>query len=57
MLVLADAQLWDVCEDQDAVDIIRNVTDAQEASRRLLEHAINSYSTDNLSVMVIRFHQ
>lgn len=33
-------QLWDVCEDQDAVDLIRDVKDPQEASRVLLDHAL-----------------
>lgn len=48
-------QLWDVCEDQDAVNLIRKTTNAQQASQVLLDHAIQNYSTDNLSVMVIRF--
>ncbi|ORX35082.1 phosphatase 2C-domain-containing protein, partial [Kockovaella imperatae] len=55
-LIVACDGLWDVCEDQDAVDIIRSVQDPQEASRRLLDHAITNLSTDNLSVMVIRFY-
>jgi protein phosphatase PTC1 len=52
----ADKQLWDVCEDQQAVDLIRNLQDPQEASKKLLDHAMGNYSTDNLSVMVIRFY-
>jgi len=52
----ADKQLWDVCEDQQAVDLIRSLQDAQEASKKLLDHAMGNYSTDNLSVMVIRFY-
>lgn len=49
-------QLWDVTEDQDAVDLIRSTEDPQDASKRLLDHAMGNYSTDNLSVMVIRFY-
>jgi protein phosphatase PTC1 len=49
-------QLWDVAEDQIAVDLIRNTQDPQEASKKLLDHAITNYSTDNLSVMVVRFY-
>lgn len=52
---LQRSQLWDVTDDQTAVDLIRKVEDAQEASRVLLDYAITNYSTDNLSVMVIRF--
>lgn len=44
-----------MCEDQDAVDLVRKTQDPQEASKRLLDHAMGNYSTDNLSVMVIRF--
>jgi protein phosphatase PTC1 len=54
-LIVACDGLWDVCEDQDAVDLVRGVEDPQEASKKLLEHALGNYSTDNLSVMVIRF--
>ncbi|GMK53539.1 hypothetical protein CspeluHIS016_0101250 [Cutaneotrichosporon spelunceum] len=54
-LIVACDGLWDVCEDQDAVDLVRDVEDPQEASKKLLEHALGNYSTDNLSVMVIRF--
>lgn len=49
-------QLWDVCSDQEAVELIRNVPDAQEASRILVDHALARFSTDNLSCMVIRFN-
>lgn len=49
-------QLWDVCSDQEAVELIRNVPDAQEASRVLVDHALARFSTDNLSCMVIRFN-
>jgi protein phosphatase PTC1 len=48
-------QLWDVTEDQDAVDLIRSTADPQKASKLLLDFAMQNYSTDNLSVMVVRF--
>ncbi|BEI90937.1 uncharacterized protein CcaverHIS019_0310070 [Cutaneotrichosporon cavernicola] len=51
-LIVACDGLWDVCEDQDAVDLVRGVEDPQEASKKLLEHALGNYSTDNLSVML-----
>nr|XP_019048209.1 protein phosphatase [Kwoniella bestiolae CBS 10118]OCF27139.1 protein phosphatase [Kwoniella bestiolae CBS 10118] len=54
-LIVACDGLWDVCEDQEAVDLIRTITDPQDASKYLLDHAMSNYSTDNLSVMVIRF--
>lgn len=48
-------QLWDVCSDQEAVDLIRNTQDPQLASKNLVDHALSRYSTDNLSCMVVRF--
>ena len=37
------------------MELIRNVTDAQEASKILVDHALSRFSTDNLSCMVVRF--
>ncbi|KAE8154948.1 phosphatase 2C-like domain-containing protein [Aspergillus avenaceus] len=54
-IILACDGLWDVCSDQEAVDLVRNVSDAQEASKVLVDHALARFSTDNLSCMVIRF--
>ena len=53
--MLTVAQVWDVCSDQEAVDLIRNVADPQEASKLLVEHSLARFSTDNLSVMIVRF--
>jgi protein phosphatase PTC1 len=47
--------LWDVCSDQEAVDLIRHIHDPQEASKKLVEYALARFSTDNLSCMVVRF--
>lgn len=47
-------QLWDVCSDQEAVDLVADCADdAQAASQKLLDHALNRFSTDNLSVLVV----
>jgi len=53
-IILACDGLWDVCTDQEAVDLIRNIQDAQRASKIMVEHALARFSTDNLSCMVIR---
>lgn len=55
-LIVACDGLWDVCDDQQAVDLVRSIMDPQEASKKLLDHAMTNYSTDNLSVMVVRFY-
>jgi len=59
-LIVACDGLWDVCDDQKAVDLIRAVAgpngrDPQEASKILLDHALTNFSTDNLSVLVVSF--
>lgn len=48
-------QLWDVCSDQEAVDLIRNDPSPQSASKTLVDHALARFSTDNLSCMIVRF--
>ncbi|UZJ51587.1 hypothetical protein CBS101457_000907 [Exobasidium rhododendri] len=54
-LIVACDGLWDVADDQDAVDLIAREVDPQEAAAKLLQHALSNFSTDNTSVMVIRF--
>lgn len=53
--MLTSAQLWDVCSDQEAVDLVRNIYDPTAASKLLVEHALARFSTDNLSCMIVRF--
>ena len=55
LVLTLSIQLWDVCSDQEATDLIRDTQDVQAASKMLVEHALNRFSTDNLSVMVVRF--
>ncbi|KAJ7287528.1 phosphatase 2C-like domain-containing protein [Mycena rebaudengoi] len=54
-LVLACDGLWDVASDQSAIDLIRDIADAQVASEKLLKHALNNHTSDNVTVLVIRF--
>jgi len=53
-LILACDGLWDVCSDQEAVDLVRHINDPQQASKVLVDHALARFSTDNLSVMIVR---
>ncbi|KAJ3777808.1 protein serine/threonine phosphatase 2C [Lentinula raphanica] len=56
--VIACDGLWDVMSDQEAVDLVRNIDDAEEASRTLVNYALKNdsmISRDNVTVMVIRF--
>ncbi|KAK7205281.1 phosphatase 2C-like domain-containing protein [Myxozyma melibiosi] len=54
-MILACDGLWDVCSDQEAVDVVRPIADPQEASRALVSFALEHFSMDNLTVIVVRF--
>ncbi|TAQ89622.1 hypothetical protein B7494_g2057 [Chlorociboria aeruginascens] len=56
-IILACDGLWDVCSDQEAVDLVRNNQDPTSASKTLVDHALARFSTDNLSCMIIRFNK
>ncbi|KXZ52830.1 hypothetical protein GPECTOR_8g213 [Gonium pectorale] len=54
-LILASDGLWDVMTNQEAVTLIRDVTDAEKAAKRITEEALNRGSNDNISCVVVRF--
>ncbi|KAI1794202.1 protein serine/threonine phosphatase 2C [Ganoderma leucocontextum] len=54
-LILACDGLWDVVNDQGAIDLVRAIADPRKAAEELLEYAYRNYSTDNVTVLVIRF--
>ncbi|ORY68494.1 protein phosphatase 2C [Pseudomassariella vexata] len=54
-MIIACDGLWDVCSDQEAVDLVREVQDPASAAKQLVDHALARFSTDNLSCMIIRF--
>lgn len=54
-LVLACDGLWDVASDQTVVDLIQETNDAEQAAEILLEYALSNHSTDNVTVVVVRF--
>ncbi|TQS36979.1 hypothetical protein Golomagni_02561 [Golovinomyces magnicellulatus] len=54
-LVLACDGIWDVCTDQEAVNLVREINEPTSAAKRLVDYALAHFSTDNLSCMVVRF--
>ncbi|KAJ1818934.1 phosphatase 2C, partial [Coemansia sp. RSA 2598] len=54
LLILACDGLWDVCSDQEAVDLVREETDPAHASQALLDYALSNDSMDNITTMVFR---
>ena len=55
MISHSDGQLWDVVSDQAVVDLVRDIDDAQAASQKLIKHALSHHTTDNVTVLVVRF--
>ncbi|KAF4981948.1 hypothetical protein FZEAL_2342 [Fusarium zealandicum] len=56
-MIIACDGIWDVCSDQETVDLVRDIQDPVAASKLLVDHALNRFSTDNLSCMVVRLDQ
>jgi len=54
-LILACDGVWDVISDEEAVDLIINAKEPQEASETLKNEALRRGSTDNISVIIIDF--
>ena len=52
-----NSQIWDVCSDQEAVDLVREIEDPTAAAKVLIDHALGRFSTDNLSCMIVRFQR
>lgn len=45
--------IWDVISDQEAVDLIKNDSNAQIMSEKLMKMALQRGSTDNITVLVV----
>ncbi|KAG0648799.1 phosphatase [Hyphodiscus hymeniophilus] len=56
-IILACDGLWDVCSDQEAVDLVRNTQDPTAGAKQLVDHALARFSTDNLSCMIVRLNK
>jgi len=55
-LILATDGVWDVINNEEAVQMIHQESNPQKAASHLTEVAINRGSTDNISCTVIRFN-
>ncbi|KAL2328188.1 hypothetical protein Fmac_021615 [Flemingia macrophylla] len=54
-LILASDGIWKVMSNQEAVDSIRHIKDAQAAAKYLIEEAVSKKSKDDISCIVVRF--
>lgn len=54
-LILASDGIWKVMSNQEAVDSIRHIKDAQAAAKHLIEEAVSKKSKDDISCIVVKF--
>ncbi|MED6151404.1 putative protein phosphatase 2C 59 [Stylosanthes scabra] len=54
-LILASDGLWDVVSNEEAVNIVKPIQDAEEAAKKLLKEASQRGSADNITCVVVRF--
>lgn len=54
-IIIASDGLWNVLSNKDAVAIVQDITDAEAASRKLVQEAYARGSSDNITCVVVRF--
>ncbi|MED6193632.1 putative protein phosphatase 2C 59 [Stylosanthes scabra] len=54
-LILASDGLWDVVSNEEAVNMVKPIQDAEEAANKLLKEASQRGSADNITCVVVRF--
>lgn len=54
-IIIACDGLWDVCTDQASVDMVKDCSDAQVMSQKLMQAALDNGGKDNISVMVVKW--
>lgn len=54
-LIIASDGLWDVCEDQKAVDLCKGLEQTNTMASTLVKYAKMNGSKDNVSVMILKF--
>lgn len=56
-LIIASDGLWDVCQDQKAVDLVKNHKSTKDMSKELVQFALKNGSQDNVSVLILKFNK
>ncbi|PON31536.1 Protein phosphatase [Trema orientale] len=54
-IIIASDGLWNVISNKDAVAIVQDITEAEEACRKLIREAYARGSSDNITCVVVRF--
>jgi len=53
-VIIACDGLWDVVQDQEAYNLIKDEKSSQKASEKLMQTALSNGSTDNISIVVVQ---
>ncbi|XP_010548568.1 PREDICTED: probable protein phosphatase 2C 59 isoform X2 [Tarenaya hassleriana] len=54
-LILASDGLWDVVSNEEAVEMIKEIEEAEEGAKKLMKEAYERGSADNITCVVVRF--
>ncbi|CAL4994928.1 unnamed protein product [Urochloa decumbens] len=54
-LILASHGLWDVVTNEEAVEMVKPIQDAESAAKRLLQEAYKRETSENTTVIIVRF--
>ncbi|CAN7101463.1 unnamed protein product [Brassica rapa subsp. narinosa] len=54
-LILASDGLWDVFSNEEAVEVVKEVEDPEESTKKLVGEAIKRGSADNITCVIVRF--
>ncbi|KAL6888668.1 hypothetical protein ACP4OV_009694 [Aristida adscensionis] len=54
-LILASDGLWDVVTNEEAVAMVKPIQNPEEAAKRLLQEASQRGSSDNITIVIVRF--
>lgn len=54
-LIVASDGLWDVCEDQQAIELTKECQSSKEIAKTLLTYALANGTRDNTSILVLKF--
>ncbi|KAH9604171.1 hypothetical protein KSS87_004587 [Heliosperma pusillum] len=56
-IIIASDGLWNVISNKDAVSIVQDIKDSEQASRKLTAEAFARGSADNITCLVVRFEK
>nr|GMD23333.1 probable protein phosphatase 2C 59 [Ipomoea batatas]GME08191.1 probable protein phosphatase 2C 59 [Ipomoea batatas]GME19807.1 probable protein phosphatase 2C 59 [Ipomoea batatas] len=54
-LILASDGLWDVVTNEEAVSMVKPIPEPEEAAKRLMQEAYQRGSSDNITIIIVRF--